>query len=317
MIGQKLAAALVRNGINGQPVTHLTLADVVVPPAPAGFAGQLTLTTTDISKPHETQDIIADRPDVVFHLAAIVSGEAELAIEKGYRINLLGTWNLFESIRLMGEHEPYTPRVVFSSSIAVFGPPFPDLIADEFPPAPRTSYGSQKAMCELLLADYARKGIFKGIGIRLPTVCIRPGKPNKAASGFFSNIMREPLVGQEAVLPVPETVRHWLVSPRQAVGFLVQAAAIDVLQLGQRCMLNMPGLSVSVGEQIDSLRRIAGQGAVDLIRREPDPAISRIVEGWPSRFDARRATSLGFEGDGSFDEIIRNHVDDEMGGQLR
>jgi len=315
MIGQKLAERLVRQGINGQPVDRLTLADVVMPKAPVGFDGQLALRTMDVSLPRDVQEIIASRPDVVFHLAAIVSGEAELAVEKGYRINLLGTWNLFEAIRLAGESEPYQPRVVFSSSVAVFGPPFPDEIGDEFPAAPLTSYGTQKAMCELLLADYVRKGIFDGIALRLPTVCIRPGRPNKAASGFLSSILREPLAGQRAVLPVPDTARHWLVSPRRAVGFLIHAAGIDLSGLGQNRTLNMPGLSVSVGEQIESLRSVAGQDAVNLIQRVPDATVSRIVAAWPSRFDARRALGLGFVADHSFDEIIRIHLEDEPGGR--
>src|SRR5689334_20035832 len=154
--------------------------------------------------------------------------------------------------------------------------------------------------------------LFRSIGIRLPTICVRPGKPNKAASGFFSNILREPLSGKEAVLPVSEDVRHWHASPRAAIGFLVRAATMDLEPLGARRTLSMPGLSATVGEQIAALRRIAGDKAVNLIRREPDPVIAKIVAGWPRNFDAKRAISLGFTAEKSFDEIIRAHIDDEL-----
>ena len=192
----------------------------------------------------------------------------------------------------------------------------PEAIPDEFLSAPPTSYGTQKAICELLLNDYGRRGMVDGVGIRLPTICIRPGKPNKAASGFFSSILREPLAGEQAVLPVPDTVRHWHASPRAAVGFLMQAAAMDSAALGARRSLTMPGLLASVADQIEALRRVAGDAAVARIRREPDPDVTRIVEGWPRGFDAARATALGFRAETSFDEIIAAHVEDELGGRI-
>ena len=202
--------------------------------------------------------------------------------------------------------------MVFTSSIAVFGAPFPEAIDDEFLSAPLTSYGTQKAIGELLLSDYSRRGFMDGIGIRLPTICVRPGKPNKAASGFFSGIIREPLAGQEAVLPVPETVRHWFASPRAAVGFLLHASKINTEQLGARRNLSMPGISATVAEQIEALRKVAGEKAAQRIRREPDAAIQRIVEGWPRNFDAQRALALGFRADRSFEDIIRFHIEDEL-----
>ncbi len=211
-------------------------------------------------------------PDVIFHLAAVVSGEAESDFEKGYRVNLDGTRQLLEAIRAI---DGYCPRVVFASSIAVFGAPFPDTIGDEFVTAPLTSYGTQKAICELLLSDYTRRGFLDGVGIRLPTVCVRPGAPNLAASGFFSNIIREPLNGREAVLPVTDDVRHWHASPRAAVGFLLHAADIGTDALGTRRCLTMPGVSVTVGEQIEALRAVAGDEIVQLIRREPDESLQR------------------------------------------
>jgi nucleoside-diphosphate-sugar epimerase len=297
-------------------VTALTLVDVVEPAVPAGFKGDVRTEAADISNSGEVGKLISSRPDTIFHLAAIVSGEAEADFDKGYRINLDGTRFLFDAIRLESVREHYKPRVVFTSSIAVFGAPFPEKIGDEFFTTPLTSYGTQKAIGELLLSDYSRRGFFDGIGIRLPTICIRPGKPNKAASGFFSNILREPLVGLEAVLPVSEVVRHWHASPRSAVGFLLHAATMDLEPMGWRRNLSMPGLSATVGEQIEALRRVAGEKAVKLIRREPDPMIAKIVSGWARDFDTSRAASLGFTAERSFDEIIRVHIEDELGGWL-
>jgi nucleoside-diphosphate-sugar epimerase len=253
---------------------------------------------------------------VIFHLAAIVSGEAEANFDKGYAINLDGTRYLLDAIRAEGQRAPYVPRVVNTSSIAVFGAPFPEVIHDEFFTTPLTSYGTQKAIGELLLTDYSRKGFMDGISIRLPTICIRPGKPNAAASGFFSNILREPLAGQEAVLPVEDDVLHWHASPRSAVGFLIHAATMDLAPMGWRRALTMPGLPATVGQQIEALRRVAGEKAVKLIRRVPDETIRRIVAGWPRQFDASRALSLGFVAEKTFDEIIRVHVEDELGGRI-
>ena len=313
MVGRKLAGRLAKDGeLGGKAITGMTLYDVVAPRAPAGAGFPVTCETGDLPAEGETDRLIAARPDVVFHLAAIVSGEAELDFEKGYRINLDGTRNLYESIR----KAQYAPRVVFTSSIAVFGAPFPEAIPDEYHLTPLTSYGTQKAIGELLLADYTRKGIFDGVGIRLPTICVRPGKPNKAASGFFSNIIREPLVGEAAVLPVSDDVRHWHASPRSAVNFLIHAATIDGERIGPRRNLAMPGVSVTVGEQIEALRRVAGDEAVKLIRREPDDLIVSVVAGWPRNFDTRRALDLGFESDASFDDIIKVHVEDELDGRI-
>jgi len=313
MIGRKLVDRLVADGhLGGKRIERLTLHDIVEPVVPPGAPFAATTLASDASVPGQAARLVAARPDVIFHLAAIVSGEAEADFEKGYRINLDGTRLLFDAIRAIGHG--YRPRVVFTSSIAVFGAPFPEAIGDEFFTTPLTSYGTQKAIGELLLADYTRRGILDGIGIRLPTVCVRPGKPNKAASGFFSNIIREPLAGHEAILPVPDTVMHWHASPRAAIGFLVHAANIDGVAIGHRRNLTMPGLAVTIAEQIVALRRVAGDKAVALIRREPDATIAGIVAGWPRRFDAARALSLGFRADDSFEAIIRIHVEDELGG---
>ena len=316
MVGRKLTAGLVKAGqVGGKEIAKLTLADVIKP-EPVPHTGAVETIATDLSAPGAAQALIASRPDLIFHLAAIVSGEAEADFEKGYRINLDGTRLLLEAIRLEGLSRPYFPKLVFTSSIAVFGAPFPEAIGDEFFCTPLTSYGTQKAIAELLLNDYSRRGFVDGIGIRLPTIVIRPGKPNLAASGFFSSILREPLSGQEAVLPVSRDVRHWFASPRAAVGFLLHAAELDTQALGWRRTLSAPGLSATVGEEIEALRRVAGDKAVRLIREEPDEKIIRMVAGWPRNFDTRRAISLGFRAEKSFDEIIRIHIEDELGGHI-
>jgi D-erythronate 2-dehydrogenase len=309
MLGAKLVARFAQDQhIGGTAITKITRHDIVLPPPPPSSGFAIETYVSDLSETGAAAAIIATRPDVIFHLAAIVSGEAEANFEKGYRINLDGTRLLFEAIREVGDG--YCPKLLFTSSIAVFGSPFPDAIGDEFLNAPLTSYGTQKAICELLLADYSRRGIFDGVGLRMPTVCVRPGKPNKAASGFFSNIIREPLAGLEAVLPVDEAVRHWFASPRAAVGFLVQAAAMDFTLLGNRRNLTLPGLSCTVGDEIASLIRMAGTKTAKLIRREPDATIAKIVSGWPQNFDPARALALGFRAEASFDEIITVHQED-------
>jgi nucleoside-diphosphate-sugar epimerase len=313
MLGRKLTQALASRGKLGDwKITGLTLADVVETPKPATSPFPVISLVTDLSESDQAEKLIAQQPDCIFHLAAIVSGDAEANFERGYRVNFDGTRALFEAIRVEQERNAYKPRVVFTSSLAVFGEPFPDSIPDTFFTTPLSSYGTQKAMAELLLSDYSRKGYFDGISIRLPTICIRPGKPNKAASGFYSSILREPLAGKEAVLPVDETLRHWFASPRAAIGFLIHAATLDTTWLGNRRSLTMPGISATVADQIEALRRAAGDAAVRLIRKEPNADIAKIVGGWPRRFDARRAIDLGFKAENSMDEIIGVHREDDL-----
>lgn len=315
MVGRKLVAQLAADGaLAGRAIEDLRLHDVVMPTAPMGAGFTVECLASDFSQPGAAERLVAHRPDVIFHLAAIVSGEAEADFDKGYRINLDGTRALFEAIRVIGDR--YCPRVVFTSSIAVFGAPFPEAIGDEFLNAPLTSYGVQKTIGELLLMDFTRKGFLDGVGIRLPTICVRPGAPNKAASGFFSNICREPLAGKEAILPVSEDVRHWHASPRSAVGFLIHAANLSGVEIGPRRNLTMPGLSCTVGEQIAALRRVGGERVVQRIRHERDPVIEQIVAGWPRNFDPSRAISLGFRAETRFEDILRVHIDDELGGAI-
>jgi nucleoside-diphosphate-sugar epimerase len=313
MIGFKLIGRLAAGSLNGRAITRLTLTDVVAPAKPA-FAGTTEIVVVDLATPGVAARLVAGRPEFIFHTAGIVSAEAEIDFEKGYRSNLDGMLALLEAIRAVGDG--YRPRLIFTSSCAAYGAPFPDIISDEFHLTPLTSYGTQKAVCELLLSDYTRRGFVDGIGLRLPAICVRPGKPNKAASGFYSSIIREPLAGHEAILPVDEKNLHTHASPRAAVGFLIHAAGLSRDQLGTRVNLTMPGVSCTVAEQIEALRRIAGDKVVARIRREPDPLVMRIVAGWPHRFDAARARALGFVAESSFDEIIRIHIEDELGGVI-
>lgn len=306
MLGRKLTDRLAELGeIGGREITSLELADVVGSPSAAhGMISHVV----DLSETGVSDDLVAGGVDVVFHLAGVVSGEAEADFDKGIRVNLDGTRQLFDSLR----HAPGSPRVVFTSSIAVFGAPFPDPIPDDFHCTPLTSYGMEKLVGEALLADYSRRGFLDGIGIRLPTISVRPGAPNAAASGFFSGIIREPLNGERAVLPVGRDVRHHHASPRTAIDFLLHAAALDTDALGARRNLTMPGISVTVGEQIDALERVAGTGAVALIDEVPDPVIGEIVAGWPRRFSTLRAESLGFVAETSYDEIIQAYIEDDL-----
>ena len=301
MIGRKLTAALAAGAL---PVTHMTLADVVPPPPQPGA----TCLAVNLTDPAAPALLLQNRPDLIFHLAAIVSGEAEADFAKGYATNLDATRALFDAIAAI---PGYHPRVVFASSIAVFGAPFPKVIPDDFHLTPRTSYGTQKAMTELLLSDYSRRGFLDGIALRLPTICIRPGTPNRAASGFYSSILREPVNGLPATLPVQDTLRHWFASPRAATSFFLHAATLDTVTLGASRALTMPGLTASVAEMIEALRRVAGQKAVDLITHAPDPVIQAIVEPWAETFEATRARTLGFAAETDFDEIIRIYLEDD------
>ena len=309
MLGRKLLERLLRDGqLGGKPLGELLLADAVATEIPPNAPASTRMFVTDISNPGAAAGLVKSRPQVIFHLAAIVSGEAEADFDKGYRINFDGTRALFEAIR----QQQYTPRLVFTSSIAVFGAPFPEAIPDTFFTTPLSSYGTQKAMIELLLGDYSRRGFLDGVAIRLPTISIRPGKPNRAASSFYSSILREPLNGKEAVLPVDESIRHWFASPRAAIGFLIHAANMDSATLGPRRTLTMPGLSATVAEQLAALQRVAGDAALALVKREPNPSIEQIVTTWPHRFETPRALALGFVAESSFDEIISVYLEDEI-----
>ena len=309
MVGQKLAHRLAADPLGTND--EITLFDLVFPEGGAPAGNRITGNVTD---PDVFAALATKRFDVIFYLVAIVSGEAETNFDLGWNVNMVAFRTFLEFFRAEVEASDfaYKPRIVFTSSIAVFGAPFPDKIGDEFLQAPLTSYGAQKAISELMLTDYIRKGIFDGLSIRLPTICVRPGKPNLAASSFFSGIIREPLNGQEALLPVPRDVRHWHASPRSAAGFLHHAATMDLDRVGPRRALTMPGVSCTVAEQIEALRDIAGNDVVALIRPEPDEAVRAIVKNWPRDFAPDRAKALGFTAEDDFHEIIRVYIDEDL-----
>ena len=313
MVGQKLLRRIMSGQSGLASVSEIYLHDIVSARVP-DEADNCTVMVGNVADPAEAQKLADLKPDLIFHLASIVSGEAELEFEKGWQINMSGAWSLLEAIRRHHDASggSYRPKIIFTSSIAVFGAPFPEKISDEFFCTPQTSYGAQKTIVELLLSDYSRKGFVDALSIRLPTICVRPGKPNLAASSFFSGIIREPLNGVEAVLPVSDEVRHWHASPRSAARFLTHAASLDLSPLGSRRSLNMPGVSCTVAEQIDALRSVAGNDVVKLIKPELDDRIVKIVAGWPRNFDPQRARDLGFVSETDFEEIIRIYLEDDL-----
>lgn len=310
MIGRRLVARLLADGtLNGTAITGLTLADAM-PMPDLQTSLPVTQVTGDLTAPGAVANLFDPVPDMVFHLAAVVSGIAESDFDLGYAVNLGATQALLEAARTTAR----VPRVVAASSIAVFGAPLPDVIPDDHPTLPRTSYGAQKAMLELLVSDYSRKGMIDGLALRLPTIIVRPGAPNGAASSFYSSILREPLAGERATLPVSRDIRHWFASPDAAVGYLIHAAGVDTAPLGARRAMNLPGLSATVGELIEALTRVAGADTAALIDEIHDPEIAEIVLPWPRNFAPERALSLGFRGDASLDAIIETHIADMRAG---
>ena len=311
MVGQKLANHLLASGLPGHKALDITLFDMAFP---LKQDGRLRCITGSLTDAQNITMLAQLRPDIVFHLASIVSGEAESNFDAGWQVNMFTMWHYLEALKALHieSNRAYVPKIIFTSSIAVFGGPFPEQIDDTFLSAPQTSYGAQKASCELLLSDFSRKGFVDGISLRLPTICVRPGKANLAASSFFSGIIREPLNGQKAILPVDESVRHWHASPRAAAGFLRHSATLDSGLLENRRALNLPGVSCTVEEQIEALRRAAGQSVIKLIERQPDDTIINIVSSWPRNFTAKRARALGFQAEVSFDEIIATYIQDDL-----
>ena len=268
----------------------------------------------NIASPGEVERIASERPDLIFHLASVVSGQAEANFDLGWNVNLHSTWRLLNALK--EEHlaslGKYTPKFIFTSSIAVFGGPYPDKITDDFLCSPQTSYGSQKLICETLVSDFCRKGYIDGISLRLPTICVRPGKANQAASSFFSGIIREPLNNMDAILPVSDTVRHWHASPATAVNFLLHSIDLDFTRVGNRRAINLPGVSCTVMEQIEALRGIAGNDIINRIKIKKNADISKIVAGWPRDFEPVRALNLGFVAERNFSEIIKRYINDDL-----
>jgi len=307
MIGQKLARALGQQGeIGGHAITNLSLADINDPP-PVEASFPVSCHQFDITDRAAVDALLGEGADIIYHLAAIVSGQAEAEFDLGMSINLIGSINVFEAARAMGSF----PRLIFTSSIAVYGGEVPEMIEDWTALNPQTSYGAQKAAAELLLTDYSRRGFFDGRGLRLPTISIRPGKPNKAASSFMSSIFREPLQGREAVCPVGSDYEHWYLSPRRCIENLIHAAGVPAAMLGQNRCFALPGRTHSIGDMVEAMRRVAGDAAVRLISWEPDREVQRIVLGWKAHFNPAKALALGFVRDDSFEDNIRYFLEDD------
>jgi nucleoside-diphosphate-sugar epimerase len=314
-LGQKLARSLLQKGslsFDGQPpraVTELILFDSI---EPAGLPDdpRLSLVSGDLRDETMMRSLLAERVDAIFHLAAIVSGEAERDFELGMDVNLHANLRLLELCRSLA----YQPVLVFASSCAVFGGELPDVIEDHMATTPLSSYGTQKAMVELLINDYSRRGFVNGRSLRLPTVVVRPGKPNAATSSFASSIIREPLQGKPAVCPVASETELWIQSPRKVIGNIIHAAELPATSLGKNRIISLPGLTVSVREMVEALEAVGGKEAADRIDWQPDPFIQSIVLTWPAHFNTVRARRQGFERDGSFQEIIEIFVEEELGG---
>lgn len=305
-LGRRLAARLLGDGAVGPdgiaPISELVLVDAAQGPPDSvtrdpRVKQRIGDLTDRIRVPQALRDI-----DAVFHLAAVVSGQAEADFDLGMRVNLDATRTLLEACRYAGS----CPRLIFASSVAVFGGRLPDAVGDDTTPTPQSSYGIQKYVGEQLVADYTRRGFVDGRTIRLPTIVVRPGKPNQAASSFASGIIREPLAGVDAICPVPPETRLWLLSPDGAVDALHRALCLP--PWGDRAALNVPGISVTVAEMVESLRRVAGAEVAKRIRWQRDAKIATIVASWPGRFTTTRANALGFHTDADFDSIIRAHM---------
>lgn len=267
----------------------------------------------DIADQALLRSLIGRDAGVIVHLAAVVSGTAEADFDLGMRVNLDGARALLEAARA-GKHRP---RILFSSSIAAFGGALPDVVTDSLTPAPQSSYGTQKVIGEYLVADYTRKGFIDGRSVRVPTVVVRPGKPNGAASGFASGIIREPLAGVETALPVDPATQMWVASPRAVIGMFLHAIDLPEAAWGWNRALNLPGLVVSMREELDSLKRIGGEQAAARVRHQPDPSIEKLVKTWAGRFDTSRAKQMGFSADRDFDAIVRAYIEDNPSAIVR
>jgi D-erythronate 2-dehydrogenase len=315
-LGQRLARELLARGelkmargtegAAPMPITELVLLDVTRAAGPDD--ARVRIEVGDIAEREVLERVIDAETAVIFHLAAIVSAQAEADFDLGMRINLDATRLLLEVCRARG----HKPRVVFASSVAVYGGDLPEEVQDDTALNPQSSYGTQKAMAELLLSDYSRRGFVDGRALRLPTISVRPGKPNAAASSFASAIVREPLNGETTVCPVSGATRVLLLSPRRAIQCLVAGGEIDAARLGVRRVVNLPGVSTSVDEMVETLSQLGGDAAVARIEWEPDELLEKIVASWPGRWDTTRARQLGFAGDGAFRAIVQAYIDEEM-----
>lgn len=312
-LGAKLARQLLARGAlagasgQAEKISRITLLDQV---AAQGFDdARIAIMTGDAADPAIIAKALTPSVQSVFHLAAVVSGEAESDFDLGMRINLDATRVLLEQARKNGNR----PRVVFTSSVAVFGGDLPPKVLDTTPATPQGSYGAQKAMCELMVTDYSRKGFVDGRSLRLPTVTVRPGKANKAASSFASGIIREPLNGVVSVCPVPPDTKVWALSPRSTVHNLIHAHELDSAAFGSAGAVNLPGLTTTVGEMVAAMGRVAGAETMKLVEWKEDPVILKLVRTWPGDFVTARAEKLGFVHDASFDDVVKAYMEEELG----
>lgn len=315
-LGAKLARQLLAKGTladasgKQQAITRLTLLDMV---AAQGFSDpRVNVLTGDVADAATLARVITPSVQSIFHLAAVVSGEAEADFDLGMRINLDSTRLLLEQARKNGNR----PRVVFTSTVAVFGGDMPPKVLDSTPATPQGSYGSQKAMCELLVSDFSRKGFVDGRSLRLPTISVRPGKANKAASSFASGIIREPLNGVVSECPVPPETKVWVLSPRCTIKNLIHAHELDAASFARKGVVNLPGLTTTVGEMVAAMGRVAGADKVKLVRWKEDETVMKLVRTWPGDFVTERAISMGFVHDASFDEVVQAYIEEELGGKV-
>jgi len=306
-LGKRLTQELLAEGglVQGE-ISRLTAMDIVIP-KDMPQDRRLDCIASDFSDAATIRNVLQQKPDMIFHLAAIVSGEAEKNFDLGMKINFHASLQLLEFCRSL----EIRPRIVFSSSCGVFGGDVAKVIVDETGPRPRSSYGTEKAMVELLMNDYSRRGFVDARSLRLPTIAVRPGKPNAATSSFISSIIREPLNGKKATYPVPAEAAFWILSPKQVIRNFIHAANIDEELLGEDRMINLPGLTVSVGEMINSLEEITNPEVTKLISYAPDSFLQSIVLTWPPHYDTQRANKLGFVRDASAEEIIRTYIEEE------
>ena len=301
LVESVLRAGGVAEGACLRPLTELVVLDRGDEGLPVD--PRLRMVRGEVTDAAAVRDAIRPDSDAVVHLAAVVSAEAEADLDRGLAVNLDGTRLVLEAARACRR----PPRLVFASSVAAFGGDLPPCLGDAAATHPRSSYGTQKVIGELLVTDYARRGLVDGRSVRVPTVAVRPGPPNRAASGFASGIVREPLAGLDAVCPVRPGLRMWLSSPRAAVHNLGHALALPARQLGRHDAISLPGLSVRVGEMVAALRRVAGEAVAARVRFRPDPAVEAVVGTWPGAFRTPRAHALGFVGDTSFESLIRQY----------
>jgi len=311
-LGTRLARKLLERGSlvdaagTSRPLRELVLLDMT---AAAVDDRRVTAVAGDLADPAVIERVVTADTDSIFHLAAVVSGQAEAEFDTGMRVNLDATRALLERCRKLSK----PPRFVFTSSLAVFGGKLPDPVPDDAPLTPQTSYGTQKAIGELLVYDMTRKGFIDGRSLRLPTVTVRPGKPNKAASSFASGIIREPLSGIDAVCPVPPQTEIWITSPRQVIDNLIVGHDVAAAKFpGDTRSVNVPGLRISVAAMVDALRRVAGDPVAARVKWRVDPAIDRIVRTWPPNFAPRLGPALGMAADTNFDDIVRAYMADDM-----